>query len=144
MDADDRTELTLTAGEREQLESFLNDGRVEVVDLLDGLGEEQARRRLVPSLTTLLGLVKHAPFVERVWFNVALAGRSRAELGIPEAAGDSFVLTEDDTVASVTTLHLEAWAASDRVAAGYGLEDVALHNRRSPVSLRRIYLHLLR
>jgi hypothetical protein len=28
-----------------------------VLQLLDGLTEEQARRRLVPSLTTLLGLV---------------------------------------------------------------------------------------
>ncbi len=33
---------------------------------LEGLTEEQARRSLVPSRTTLLGLVKHAAFVERV------------------------------------------------------------------------------
>ena len=61
MEDHDRAEVALTASERDQLESFLHDGRVEVVALLDGLTEEQARRRLVPSLTTLLGLVKHAP-----------------------------------------------------------------------------------
>ncbi len=36
--------------------------------------EEQARRALVPSRTTLLGLVKHATFVERVWFDEAVTG----------------------------------------------------------------------
>jgi len=36
---------------------------------LDGLTEEQVRRSLVPSRTTLLGLVKHATFVEKVWFD---------------------------------------------------------------------------
>jgi len=51
--------------------------------VLDGLTEEQARRSLVPSRTTLLGLVKHATFVEKVWFDEAIACRSRAEIGIP-------------------------------------------------------------
>jgi len=64
----DRGESTLTGGERAQLEAFLSDARTETLGLLDGLTEEQARRRLVPSLTTLLGLVAHATFVERMWF----------------------------------------------------------------------------
>jgi len=50
---------------------------------LDGLTEEQARRSLVPSRTTLLGLVKHATFVEKVWFDEAISCRPRAEIGIP-------------------------------------------------------------
>ena len=66
MTADHRSEATLTGTEREQLEAFLHDNRLEIVALLDGVTEEQARRRLVPSLTTLLALVKHATFVEKV------------------------------------------------------------------------------
>ena len=89
------TDATLTGSEREQIESFLHDNRVEIVGLLDGLTEEQARRRLVPSLTTLLGLVKHAAFAERVWFDVALAGRTRAEIGLPTSVDDSFILREE-------------------------------------------------
>ena len=50
-------EPTLIADERTQLEEFLETNRDELVETLDGLDEEQARRRLVPSLTTLLGLV---------------------------------------------------------------------------------------
>lgn len=140
----DRVEAVLTAGEREQIESFLHDNRAEVLGLLDGLTEEQARRRLVPSLTTLLGLVKHAAFVERVWFDVALAGRSRAEVGLPDTVQESFTLTEADTVGSVSELYREAWAAAVEVATQHALDDVALHNRRGPVSLRWIYLHIIR
>jgi len=44
------------------LDAFLDGYRAELRGTLDGLTEEQARRSLVPSLTTLLGLVKHAAF----------------------------------------------------------------------------------
>lgn len=144
MDDLDRVETALTAGERDQLEAFLHDGRVEVVNLLDGLTEEQARRRLVPSLTTLLGLVKHAAFVERVWFDVALAGRSRAEIGLPDTVEESFHLLVDDTVQSVTQLYRDAWSGAVQVAGDYALDDLAVHNRRGPVSLCWIYLHMIR
>jgi len=68
---------------RAQLEVFLDEQRGALNGCLDGLTEEQARRSLVASRTTLLGLVKHATFVEKVWFDEAVTGRSRAELGIP-------------------------------------------------------------
>ncbi len=84
-EADYRSEDTLIGSERAQLLAFVHDNRTEIVALLEGLTEEQARRRLVPSATTLLGIVKHCAFVERVWFHVSLAGRSREEVGIPES-----------------------------------------------------------
>ena len=68
---------------RAQFEAFLDEHRSELNRCLDGLTEEQARRSLVPSQTTLLGLVQHATFVEKVWFDEAVTGRSRAEIGIP-------------------------------------------------------------
>ena len=43
-----------------QFEAFLDEHRSQLSRCLDGLTEEQARRSLVPSRTTLLGLVKHA------------------------------------------------------------------------------------
>lgn len=139
----DRADGVLGAGEREQIESFLHAARVELVGLLDGLTEEQARRRLVPSLTTLLGLVKHAAFVEGVWFEVALAGRSRADAGLPDTVEESFALAQDDTVASVAGQYRQAWAGADQIAARHALDDLALHNRRGPVSVRWIYLHMI-
>ena len=111
---------------------------------LDGLSDEQARRRLVPSRTTLLGLVKHAAFVERVWFDEAVGCRSRAEIGIPETVDESFVLTDADTVESIRASYRDACAASREATAELGLDDVVNGNRRGPLPLRWIYLHMLR
>jgi hypothetical protein len=138
-----RSEVTLTGTEREQLEAFVQDNRRELLAVLDGLSEEQARRRLVPSLTCPLALVKHAIFVEKVWFHVSLVGLSRAEVGIPEAAEDSWRLEDGDTIASVSAAYRLAWAEADAYAAGHGLDDLARHNRRGPLTLRWIYLHLV-
>jgi hypothetical protein len=129
---------------RVQWESFLEDHRAELLASLDGLTEEQARRRLVPSETTLLGLVKHVTFVEKVWFDEAITGRSRSEIGIPETPHESFLLDETDTVDSVRAAYREACEASRAAVAGLGLDDVVTGNRRGPVPLRWIYLHFLR
>ena len=69
---------------------------------------------LVPSRTTLLGLVKHATFVEKVWFDEAVTCRSRAEIGIPATPDESFILDDDDTIATVQRAHREACEASRR------------------------------
>jgi uncharacterized damage-inducible protein DinB len=137
------SDTSTTAGEREQIESFVHDARMEVVGLLDGVTDEQARRRLVPSRTTLLGLVKHATFVERVWFEVAIAGRTRAELGLPENSEESFELTAEDTIESVRADYRRAWRSAEEIAAEHNLDDLALHNRMSPMSLRWILLHII-
>ena len=91
-----RADSVLTQPLRVQLEAFLEEHRTALRDCLDGLTEEQARCRPVPSRTTLLGLVKHAAFVERVWFDEAVTCRSRTEIGIPDAPEESFALGPPD------------------------------------------------
>jgi hypothetical protein len=127
-----------------QFEAFLNEHRSEVNGCLDGLTEEQARRSLVPSATTLLGLVKHATFVEKVWFDEAITCRSRAEIGIPATPDESFILAGSDTVASVQQAHREACEASRLATSSLGLDDLVRGNRRGPLPLRWVYLHMLR
>src|ERR1700740_2005643 len=85
---------------RDQFEVFLDEHRSELNGCLDGLTEEQARRSLVTSRTTLLGLVKHATFVEKVWFDEAITCRSRAEIGIPASPDESFILDDGGTRAT--------------------------------------------
>jgi Protein of unknown function (DUF664) len=137
------SEQTLIGSERQQLEAFLEDNRSELAAALDGLTEEQARRSLVPSLTTVLGLVKHAAWVERVWFPVSLLGRGRAELGVHEHGDDSFRLAAGDSIASVAADFAAACEESRAAAAGYGLDDLVLHNRRGPLTLRWVYAHMI-
>jgi hypothetical protein len=137
-------EGVLLGTDREQLLAFVDAQRAEVLALLDGLSEEQARARLVPSATTVLGIVKHCTFVEQVWFPVSLAGRSRAELGVPEDAEETWALEDGDTIASVAAAHRAACEDSRSLVAAYDLDAVVAHNRRSPLTLRWVLLHLVR
>ncbi len=129
---------------RVQLEVFLDEHRRALDECLEGLTEEQARRSLVPSRTTLLGLVKHATFVEKVWFDEAITCRPRAEIGIPASPDESFVLDREDTIASVRDAHRKACESARRATAPLGLDDLVLGNRRGPLPLRWVYLHMLR
>lgn len=136
--------MTSTASPKDQLEEFLDQHRQAMYDSLEGLTEEEARRRLVPSLTTLLGLVKHVTFVERVWFDEAVTGRPRAEIGIPATVDESFTLAPEDTVESVRAAYAEACAASREATSRLDADAVLTGNRRGPLPLRWVYLHMLR
>lgn len=129
---------------RIQFEAFLDEHRSALNSCLNGLTEEQARRSLVASRTTLLGLVKHATFVEKVWFDEAVTCRTRAEIGIPATPDDSFILAEDDTIATVQRAHREACESSRIVTSSLQLDDILSGNRRGPLPLRWVYLHMLR
>lgn len=132
----------LLADERTLLEGMVDRQRDEIAGLLEPLSEDEARVRLVPSLTTVLGLVKHATFVERVWFHHRVAGVPRAELGLPDEVDDSFRLVEEDTVETVGAAYVAACARSREIAAGRDLDETyAWHS--GDVSLRFIFAHLV-
>ena len=137
-------EDVINASAQAQFEAFLDEHRGQLNRSLDGLTEEQARRSLVPSATTLLGLVKHATFLEKVWFDEAVTGRSRAEIGIPEASGESFIVHDDDTIASIQQGHRDACAASRLATSTLGPNEWVYGYRRGPVPLHWVYLHVLR
>ena len=100
---------------RGRLRQLIDGYRAALRDSLDDLTEEEARRRLVPSKTTLLGLLKHVTFVEGVWFDQAVTGRTYREIGIATTPDRSFML--DDVVdgrgeRSVWALYLQVSASS--------------------------------
>ena len=127
---------------RTQLESFLDEYRAALRASLDGLTEEEARRSLVPSRTTLLGLVKHVTYVEKVWFDQAITGRTLKELGVASTPDGSFRVRKTDTIESVQVAHRRACEESRRAVATLGLDDVV--DGRGPRPLWRIQLHVLR
>jgi len=127
-----------------QFETFLDEHRAALRGCLDGLTEEQARRRLVRSQTTLLGLVRHASYAEQVWFGEAVTWRPRQDMGLPPSAADAFILTPRDSIESVRRGHDQACQASRRATASLRLDDVLRGHRLGPLPLRWVYLHALR
>ena len=130
------------ADERALLEGMVDNQRDEINAILEDLDDEEARRRLVPSLTTPLALVKHATFVEKVWFHARVAGVPRKEIGLPDTVDESFMLDPEDTVESVRAAHRAACDRSREIAGRHELDD-EFDWHGNPVSLRFIYAHMI-
>jgi hypothetical protein len=54
------------------------------------------------------------------------------------------VLEEGDSIASIQAAHRATCDASRRATASLGLDDLVHGNRRGPLPLRWVYLHVLR
>ncbi len=78
MDQNDPTPAAWLVDLRGRIDELLDVYRESVQHCMDGLTESEARLRLVASQTTLLGLVKHVTYVEGIWFDQAITGRSTA------------------------------------------------------------------
>jgi Protein of unknown function (DUF664) len=130
--------------ERRLLESALDRNRTELINTVRGLSEEEARRRLVVSLTTPIGLLKHAAVAERRWFQHVLAGLPESECDGSTTPGDaSFIVEDSQTLAEVIAEFERASQRSRVIAADYDLDDIRTHPRIGDVSLRFIYLLLI-
>ena len=140
----DEEDLATVAGERETLDLFLEYHRTALPGKLRGLSEEDARRRLVPSPTTLLGLVSHAAAVERNWFQHYLGGKPREEI-TANARGDapSWDVGAGQTIGGVIAEFESACANSRQIAAGFTLDQTVPHDQLGQVSLRFIYVNII-
>src|SRR5258708_29420066 len=114
----------LLGDERTQLDAFVEEYRSTFEVILDGLTEEQARSRLVPSATTLLGLLKHVTWMQRVWFEECIGGRSRLELGLVRSPEESFHLADHDTVTSIKAAHRQACVTARAAVTDLSLDAV--------------------
>ena len=107
---DNRNAPVVVAGEIETSIAFLRYLRQGVTGKLDGLTEDQARRPLVPSGTSVLGLVKHLTQVEAYWIQRRFAG---LEVTLDR---DSFSLGPHDTMASLLLAYRAAADRTDDIA----------------------------
>ncbi|MFL6060166.1 MAG: DinB family protein [Marmoricola sp.] len=95
-------------GELDTALAFLSFARACLLKKLDGLDQEQVRRRLVVSDTTLLGLVQHSADGERYWFGYHLVGDDRyADVDF------SMVVDPDRSAAEVVDDYRAAIAEAD-------------------------------
>jgi len=137
MPGDHHTPWTL-AGEKETLVDFLDYLRGAVIRKASGLPAATARRPMVGSGTSLLGLIKHLTRVETVWFQYAFAG---ADVRVP---GDD--LADADEPQSVIDDYQMAITVSNRIVAEAA--DLTQPAKRravapEPMSLRWILVHMI-
>ncbi len=133
-----------TGSERQVLEAFLDFHRQVLVSKVDGISENEARHRRVPSKTTLTGLIKHMIGVERGWFQEVLAGRKPEDIGPNVGGGDeSWDLAENETVSSLIKEYEQTCEQSRQTAARFALDDALPEPDMGQVSLRWIYVHMI-
>jgi len=99
-------------GEFDTAMAFLSFARHCVIKKTEGLDEEQLRRAIVDSGTSLLGLVWHLVDAERYWFGYQLAGRGVDDYGF------GMVVPADVSADDVIRSYREAIAASDAILTG--------------------------
>jgi uncharacterized damage-inducible protein DinB len=133
----DRKTPYTVAGEKETLIDFLDYLRESIIIKATGLSEEDVRKRLVQSDTTLLWLVKHMVGVEMAWFQRSFMGR---DVDIPDDA-----VTSEDTAESAITAYREAIRESDKIIAEHDdLDQLAAAPRKgNQQSLRWMLIHMV-
>jgi hypothetical protein len=135
--------LTTTASEREVLASFLDFHRAVVLGKVSGLALEQAATRLLPSETTLAGLLKHLAVTERQWFQQVLAG----EPSVPgEAEGDpdsSWIVDPADQLESLAEAYKRECDRSRAVLEQHELDELVAHPLLGRVSARWVVVHMI-
>jgi uncharacterized damage-inducible protein DinB len=96
--------------------------RRHVLGILDGLGEPELRRPLLPSGWTILGLVQHLTLdVERFWFSAVVAGDHHAIDGL--AKGDeAWQVSAGVSGSEVFERYREETAAANRIIASLPLD----------------------
>ena len=91
-----------TADEKTTLQGMLEMQRSILLWKLDGVSETDARRPLVSSGTSLLGVVKHMAWVEQWWFVEFIGGGAPDYPRSDEDPDADFRIEEGETIAGIS------------------------------------------
>jgi uncharacterized damage-inducible protein DinB len=132
-DADEKTSLT----------AALDRHRDAILWKLQGLDDEQLRRRMVPSDTTLLGMLKHLASVEYGWF-CRTFGLPTEEVPFVEEDPDADWRVEpEETTQDILDYYAGARAAADASLAAHDLADTGTSWTGATVTMRWVLLHMV-
>ncbi|KUM74601.1 DinB family protein [Streptomyces curacoi] len=135
--------MPYAGGEKETLHASLNRVRDAVLWKLEGLDDEQLRRPMTPSGTSLLGLVKHLASVEYGWF-VETFGGAVESLWFDPYKGEDMRAGEGETTAQIVAFYGRARAAADRMITELPLDAVGRPSWRDhSVTLRWVLVHMI-
>lgn len=128
--------------EIETLNGYLDAYRGAIRWKVEGLTLEQATKRLLPSDTSLLGIVKHMAGVERFWFQVILGER---DVDMPYSKDDpdaDFHIEADETIESLVALFDDECRISREILATKELTDM-MPLRDGEVMVRDVVIHMI-
>jgi uncharacterized protein DUF664 len=138
-----RQRVPFTGDEKESLRVSLDRHRDVVLWKLHDLDDEQLRRKMTPSGTSLLGLVKHLAFVEFSWFCDTFGQPSETITEDPEDPEADLRIEPHETTADVLGYYARARAAADKVIAQFDVEHLGTAWFGDAVSLRWVLIHLV-
>ena len=135
--------VRVTGSEKEMLWVALDRHRDAIVWKLQRLGDDDLRRSMVPSGTSLLGMVKHLAAVEYGWFCETF-GRETEPLPFVDDDPEADMRAEaDETTADILAFYERARAASDTVIGELDLDDTGTTSRGDEPSLRWVLIHMV-
>lgn len=134
---------SVAADEKTTLVAFLDWYRDTLLGKVEGLDREALTRRLVPSATTLLGIVKHLAYVERGWFRMTFRGEPLTRPRTPEDPDAEFRIADGESVEDILALYRDEVARAREIIAAANLEDHARHEGRRDYTLRWILVHMI-
>ena len=129
--------------EKESLRASLDRHRDVVLWKIEGLDDEALRRPLMPSGSSLLGLVKHLGAVEYGWFCETFDRPTEPLPFDPEDPDADLRVRPDETTESVVAFYQRARAAADAVLDELDLDDVGAAWFGETVSLRWVLIHMI-
>lgn len=133
-----------TADERTILLRSLTRHREAVLWKLDGLSDADLRRPLVPSGTSLIGLVKHLAAVEYGWFCETFGREVEPFTFDVDADPDSDMhAAPGETAEDIVAFYRRAVAAADASIAATDLDATGRSWHGDEVSMRWVIVHMI-
>jgi len=133
--------------ERELLEQHLEFCRQTIIYKVTGITKDNGVKRLGPTSTSVLGILRHLTEVEYGWFHINFAGLEYNEGRYSDAnPNGDFEILESDTVESLLEGYIKACENSRQVCVGKRLDELGTEPRPrddAKPSLRWIYLHMI-
>jgi uncharacterized damage-inducible protein DinB len=135
--------VPFTGDEKTSLKIALDRHRDVVLWKLEGLDDDQLRRHMTPSGTSLLGIVKHLAAVEYGWF-CSTFGREMEPMPFDEEEPDADLrIAPGETTADIIDFYNRACLAADQAIDEVGIEDLGTAWFGDQVSMRWVLIHMV-
>ena len=131
------------ADEKTTLLGALQSHRDVMLWKLDGLSDNEIRRAMVPSGTSLLGLVKHLANAEYGWFCETFGRPTEPLTDISQDPEADMRAAEGETTEEIVGFYRRAWAAADAAILELPLDATGTSYSDKTVSLRWVLVHMI-